>query len=375
MSLNVSTMRGVMYYGVPYQVNVTNLPVPAIQEPTDALVRITTSALCGSDMHMYHGYQGDVPSWQMGHEAMGYIAEIGHAVSSLAVGDYVVIPDNVASGHLDLEPRQWESFGVGAGLDGLQAEYARVPFADDSLIPVPLTHNTTNATMEQNYVLLSDIFPTGYTAVERSGMEPGDTVAVFGAGPVGLIAVYTALMRGASKVYSIDHVPMRLAIAERMGAIPINFAESDPVQQIMQHEPSGVKRAVDCVGMEAVNGDGETDSGIVISNMLQVTAQGGGIGQVGVYLPTTNGSGSPLGSLLNTNITFSAAEFFAKGLSFKSGIVDPLPLAGQLIDLIASGRANPAEYIGTASVGIEEAPEYYRRFSDHEEVKVFFTFP
>lgn len=229
--------------------------------------------------------------------------------------------------------------------------------------------------MEQNYVLLSDIFPTGYTAVQRSGIQPGDTVAVFGAGPVGLIAVYSAILLGASRVYSIDHVPMRLEIAERMGAIPINFYETDPVQQILEYEPSGVKRAVDCVGMEAVNREGDIDEGIVISNMLAVTAQGGGIGQVGVYIPTANGPGAPLGSNLNTNVTFSASDFFIKGLSFQSGIVDPLPLAGQLVDLIASGKANPAEYISTASVSIEEAPEYYRRFSDHEEVKVYFRFP
>lgn len=119
MSLN-ATMRAVMYYGVPYQVNVTDVPIPIIQNQTDAIVRITTAALCGSDLHMYHGYQGQNASWQMGHEAMGYITEIGSAVSSLAVGDYVVIPDNVASGHLDLEPRAWESFGVGSELGGLQ---------------------------------------------------------------------------------------------------------------------------------------------------------------------------------------------------------------------------------------------------------------
>lgn len=259
--------------------------------------------------------------------------------------------------------------------DFATAEYARVPFADDSLIPVPLTHNTTNATIEQNYVLLSDIFPTGYTAVQRSGMQPGDTVAVFGAGPVGLIAVYSAILLGASRVYSIDHVPMRLEIAERMGAIPINFDETDPVQQIMEYEPAGVQRAVDCVGMEAVNREGETDEGIVISNMLALTAQGGGIGQVGVYLPTENRTGSPLGSNIDTDVTFPAWEFFAKGLSFQSGIVDPLPIAGELINLIQSGKANPSEYISTASVSIEDAPEYYRRFSGHEEVKVFFRFP
>lgn len=126
MALN-ATMRGVVFDGNPFQVSVVDLPRPNIINHTDAVVRITTSAICGSDLHMYHGVQGGTPPWGMGHEAIGYISEIGNAVSSLAVGDYVVIPDNVDSGHLEMEPESLQSYGGGSGLDGLQGMNAENP--------------------------------------------------------------------------------------------------------------------------------------------------------------------------------------------------------------------------------------------------------
>lgn len=390
-------MRGVVFDGNPFQVSVVDLPRPNIINHTDAVVRITTSAICGSDLHMYHGVQGGTPPWGMGHEAIGYISEIGNAVSSLAVGDYVVIPDNVDSGHLEMEPESLQSYGGGSGLDGLQgmnaenpalsrlltsslmsefllAEYARVPFADDSLIPVPLTQNTTNSSIERDYLTVSDIFATGWSAVDYSGFEPGDTVAVFGAGPVGLLAAYSALLRGASRVYSVDHVPMRLERAASIGAIPINFNESDPVQQILEHEPLGVTRALDCVGMEAINAQGDLQEDIVLQNMVGVAAQNGGLGQVGVYMAQSSSAGAPLGDTIAQNITFPVTEFFGKHLRYEGGVVDPKILAPGLVELIAAGRAHPS-FISTASIGLEEAPRYYERFDRHEEIKVYIHFP
>ncbi|KAI9045853.1 glutathione-independent formaldehyde dehydrogenase [Aspergillus affinis] len=373
MALN-ATMRGVVFDGTPFQVSVVDLPRPNIINHTDAVVRITTSAICGSDLHMYHGFQGGTPPWGMGHEAIGYISELGNAVSSLAVGDYVVIPDNVGSGHLEMEPESLQSYGGGSGLDGLQAEYARVPFADDSLIPVPLTHNSTNSSIERDYLTVSDIFATGWSAVDYSGFEPGDTVAVFGAGPVGLLAAYSALLRGASRVYSVDHVPMRLERAASIGAIPINFNESDPVQQILERESLGVTRALDCVGMEAINTQGDIQEDIILQNMVGVVAQNGGLGQVGVYMAQSSSAGAPLGDTIAQNITFPVTEFFGKHLRYEAGVVDPKVLAPQLVELIAAGRAHPS-FISTASIRLEEAPRYYERFDRHEEIKVYIHFP
>lgn len=254
------------------------------------------------------------------------------------------------------------------------AEYARVPFADDSLIPVPLTHETTNSSIECDYLTTGDIFATGWSAIDYSGFQPGDTVAVFGAGPVGLLAAYSALLRGASNVYSVDREPMRLERAASIGAIPINFNESDPVQQIMKHEPNGVTRAVDCVGMEAVNARGESEEGIILRNMINVVAQNGGIGQIGVYMRQETSPAAPLGDSIPQNVPFAISDFFLKHLRYEAGIVDPKVLAPQLVELISAGRARPS-FISTAEIRIDEVPRYYERFDRKEEIKVYIHFP
>ncbi|KAL1626440.1 hypothetical protein SLS56_006844 [Neofusicoccum ribis] len=366
-------MRGVVYQGVPFEMVVQDLPMPTIGNQTDAIVRITTSALCGSDLHVYRGVNGGTPPWNMGHEALGYISEIGSAVSSLSVGDYVVIPDTANHGHLELEPTSLDFFGNGAVLsEGLQSEYARVRFADDNLIPIPLTPETTNRSIEQDYLTISDIFGTAWTSLDFAGFEPGDTVAVFGAGPVGLLVAYSALLRGALRVYSVDHVQMRLERAASIGAIPIDFT-ADAVAQILENEPNGVMRSVDAVGMEAVNSNLEHEDGIVITQMIAVTHIAGGIGIPGVYATQENSPGAPLGSTLSPNISISMSDFFSKGLSMRSGAVDPKLVAPELVSLISSGKAQPG-FIKSAEISIEEAPEYYARFNRQEELKVYIHF-
>ncbi|KAL4985924.1 hypothetical protein BDW68DRAFT_198484 [Aspergillus falconensis] len=368
-------MRGVVYQGNPFQMTVQNLPMPVIQNPTDAVVRITMSALCGSDLHVYRGVAGGVPPWTMGHEAVGYIEEIGSGVSAFDVGDYVIIPDTANHGQIQMEPEPLEFFGNGAGLsDGLQAEYARIPFADANLIPIPVTTNTTNVTVEQDYLTVSDIFGTAWTALDFSGFEPGDTVAVFGAGPVGLLTAYSAILRGASRVYSVDHIPMRLERAASAGAVPINFAESDPVEQILAHEPSGVMRSVDCVGMEALNAQLNHQQDIVVQQMISVTHVGGGIGQVGVWMAQDDSPGAPLGHLMSPSMDFPLSDFFSKRLKFQAGPVDPKKVASQLVELIHTGKARPS-FIESATIDIEEVPEYYERFNRTEELKVYIRFP
>lgn len=242
------------------------------------------------------------------------------------------------------------------------------------MIPVPLTANTTNSSIERDYMTTSDIFATGWSAITFSGFEPGDSVAVFGAGPVGLLAAYSAILRGASRVYSVDHVPMRLQRAESIGAIPINFDDSDPVQQIIKHELNGVTRAVDCVGMEAVNSNGDIQENIVVENMVSVAATQGGIGQVGVFMTQGSSPGAPRGDTLSPNISFPITDFFGKHLRYEAGVVDPKLVAPELVQLIASGRAHPS-FITSAIIGIEDVPRYYERFDHREEIKVYIHFP
>ncbi|KAI8271214.1 hypothetical protein K4K58_000092 [Colletotrichum sp. SAR11_239] len=379
MALNSSfgsaLMRGIMYRGIPGEITVENIPMPTILNQTDAVVRITTSALCGSDLHVYRGYQGGAPPWNMGHEAIGYISELGSAMSGLEVGDYVIIPDTVNHGRLEMEPTALDFYGNGAVVtDGLQSEYARVRFADSNLIPIPLTRETTNTTIEQDYLTISDSFATGWASLDFSGFETGDTVAVFGAGPVGLLAAYSAVLRGASKVYVVDHVQARLDRAASIGAIPINFATRDPVAQILAAEPNGVTRSIDCVGIEALNSTLEHEPNIILNQMVNLTHVGGGIGQVGVYMAQPDSPGSPLGSTFSPIASFPLSDFFGKRLKFQAGPVDPKVYAPMLVELISSGKASP-HFVASASISIKDVPAYYARFNAHDEIKVFIHFP
>ncbi|KFX85976.1 hypothetical protein O988_09829, partial [Pseudogymnoascus sp. VKM F-3808] len=255
-------MRAVVWSGFVKNVTVQSVPIPIIQNPTDAIVRVTAAGICGTDIHTYHGYLGSAtPPWVMGHEAAGVVVEIGSAVEFTRIGDEVVIPDQAHTGMLNMALAQSpSSFGgiLGLGSDygdnyGCQAEYVRVAHADMSLIPIP-QNNAADAPSILDYLFVGDIFSTGWTAVQRSGFEAGDTVAVFGGGPVGQLAAYSAILEGASRVYLVDPNPARLALAKSKGAIPISLNGSiSAVDQILSHEPNGVTRSVDCVGYEAVN--------------------------------------------------------------------------------------------------------------------------
>jgi threonine dehydrogenase-like Zn-dependent dehydrogenase len=337
MASNMTAMmRAVAQFGQALNVSVVDVPVPTILNATDVIVKINMSAICGSDMHTYHAESGSPEQpYLYGHEAIGYVTEAGDAVQFLRVGDYVVIPDNLDNGHWTSEPDVYDpplGFGglVGEVLPGVQskycpkgplmramhancaitfiAEYARIPFADNSLIPVPVNGSTNESTLI-DYLFVSDIFSTAWSGVTWSGFTPGDSVAVFGAGPVGLLAAYSAVLRGASRVYSVDYVQERLDLAASIGAIPINFHNSSAVKQIMQREPGGVRRSVDAVGFEAENANGTVDSSIVLREMVEVTAPGGGMGIVGLYNDTLS--------------DFSIGGAYVKNIAINGGIVLP----------------------------------------------------
>ncbi|KAH7124976.1 alcohol dehydrogenase [Dactylonectria estremocensis] len=348
-------MRAVAWYGQP------------------RCVRITSSAICGSDLHFYHGYGGspNVP-WGLGHEAVGFVSEIGDAVTTLNVGDYVIIPDNADDGQWG--PAHPLSFGTGAeNYGGLQAEYARVPFADNSLIQIPI--NSTHSEAELDYLMVADVFTTGWHSLTYSGFEAGDSVAVFGAGPVGLLAAYSAILRGASRVYVVDRIERRLEIAKSIGAVAIDFSAEDPIAAILAQEPEGVTRSLDCVGFESTNSTGQMQTGIVLEQMIGVTTIYGGMGIAGVYNGGSNStSGAPFAGMLPAEIPFPMAALWRKGLQVGSGIVLPLLRAPPLLELIASSKASPS-FVVSAEISIEEAPEYYKRYSDHLENKVVIRFP
>lgn len=260
-----------------------------------------------------------------------------------------------------------------------KAEYLRIPFADNGLIPIPsleYTNSTTNETVSlaNDYVMISDIFATGWASLDYAGFQPGDTVAVFGAGPVGLMAAYSAMLRGASTVYSVDYVPDRLQLAESIGSVPINFRDADPVDQILALEPNGVTRSVDAVGYEQVNRNLTVQSDVIIHNMLAVTSTGGGLGTVGVYNHESgNTETAPRASTVRTEINFSLSGFFFGEFKWEAGPSDPIALGPELVRLVASGKARPG-FIVSDVINIEDAPEAYARFERHDATKVVIAF-
>ncbi|OGM41062.1 hypothetical protein ABOM_010246 [Aspergillus bombycis] len=361
MTVLNETMRAVVWQGQPFNISVLDVPKPTILNPTDVIVRMSRAAICGSDLHIYRGtMEGQVLPVGVGHEGVGYVSEVGSLVGSLNIGDPVIVPFTSPDGHFDtsLTPIPYAAFGNGGTLGGTQAEYLRVPFADEGLIPIPNVNYTDPATNEtvsllNDYVMLSDIFATGWTALDFADMQPGDTVAVFGAGPVGLMAAYSAVLRGASRVYSIDYVSERLRLAESIGAIPINFRDTDPVDQIMALEPNGVARSLDCVGFEQVNRNLTVQSDVIIQNI--------------------NTASQPRASTIHTHFNLSLADFWSRGFHWGAGISRPLDLAPQLLQLVASGKARPG-FIVSDVIDIEDAPAAYARFNNHSATKVVINF-
>ncbi|PVH78799.1 GroES-like protein [Cadophora sp. DSE1049] len=350
-------MRAVAQMGVPFEVSVIDVPVPQIQYGTDAIVRLNASAICGSDLHSYRAGAGSPEDPHLyGHEAIGYITEIGNAVQFLNVGDYVVIPCNNDDGHYTGDPDYYVP-EVNFGGPCTSAEYLRVPFADNTLVPVPLNASSEMSTM-LDYMYMGDIFATAWEGLGWSNFKAGDTVAIFGAGPVGLLTAYSARLQGASRVYIVDRHQSRLNLAESIGAIGINFLETDPVQEILAREPDGVRRGIECVGFEAEDATGVQDSSLVLQQLVNITATRGGISVIGIF---NNGMSD-----------FNIGTMYNKGISAKGGYVWPLN-SSELVALVSAGVAKPS-FITSSLIDIEQAPEYFERFERGEESKVVITF-
>ncbi|KAF6837441.1 alcohol dehydrogenase GroES-like domain-containing protein [Colletotrichum plurivorum] len=366
------TMKAVFWEGKPYEmVTKSDVPMPRLSEPEDAVVRITTSALCGTDLHTYHGILGsaEVP-YAVGHEAVGIVEQVGDAVDSFQVGDRVVVlattQDGVQSPHNQIFPNT-ASYGLGndfgPGLGGLQAEYVRVPHADSSLLKIP------KKLPDREWLFLGDIFPTAWEALSWSGFEAGDTVAVFGAGPVGLLCAYSAIIRGASLVYVVDHVPQRLAKAASIGAVPINFTKgASASEQILALQPGGVNRAVDCCGQECVNAELKPQQDYIIREAVKVTSVGGGVGIPGSYLAQEASAGAPNAGTMKPELLFPVSEACIKSVTVRFGLVELLPSLAPLFKLIENGRARPG-FVVTGEYSLDDAPKAWKRFDQHLEIK------
>jgi glutathione-independent formaldehyde dehydrogenase len=363
-------VKAVVYQG-PKQVAVTDVPDAKVVEPTDAVIRITTTNICGSDLHMYEGRTAVENGTVLGHENMGIVEEVGSAVQRIKVGDRVSVPFNVACGVCRNCTTGWTSFctrtnptegmdGAAYGYanmgpyDGGQAEYLRVPYADFNLLELP-----PGTEHENDFTMLSDIFPTGWHGVVLSGMQPGDRVAVFGAGPVGLMAAHSALLMGASEVFVVDQLADRLALATSIGATAIDFSQGSPVDQILEHTGGlGTDRGVEAVGFQAHDHGGQEHPELTLDNLVNVVRTTGGIGVVGVYVPQDPGVDPPEKA---DRVAWQYGTFFTRGQSMGTGQAPVKRYNRQLRDLILTGRATPG-FIVSHEVGLDQAVDAYDKF-------------
>ena len=374
-------MRAVVYKQ-PFEVAVENVPDPSIQHPNDAIVRITSSCICGSDLHMYEGRTAAEPGIVFGHENMGIIVEVGPAVKERKVGDRVVMPFNVACGFCKNCLGGYTGFcttvnpGFAGGAYGYvamgpwvggQAEYMQVPFVDFNALPLP--EGTEN---EANYALLADIFPTGYHGTELAGVRPGESVVVFGAGPVGLMAAYSAVIRGAAEVYCVDHVQERLDKAESIGAIPINYDHADPVEQIKERRGGhGTDKGIDAVGYQAtsagssaVGGEQDEVPNIVLNQLIEAVNPTGALGIPGLYVPSDPGGVNEAAKRGALSINFG--KLFEKGLRLGTGQCNVKQYNAYLRDLIAAGRGSP-DFVVSHEVPLDDAADAYTKFDRRVE--------
>ena len=375
-------MKAVRYHK-PKDVRVDDVDEPRIEHPRDAVLRVTSTAICGSDLHIYNGLLPQLREMTLGHEFMGVVEEVGPEVTNLRPGDRVVVPFPIACGrcwycthgtpnscensnHLH-GPEGQVLKGKGAGLfgytdlyggkDGGQAEKVRVPFADYGPRKVP------DAMKDEQVLFLTDILPTAYEAVRWGEVRPGDTVAVFGCGPVGLLTQRLAKHAGAGKVIGVDIQDYRLDMAKRlMGSVTVNADEQDPDDFIRgETEGRGADVCIDAVGMEADRNILEKVGALVhlqrgtmkvLRHCLGSVRRGGRVSIVGVYgLPYDN---YPLG------------QFFDKGLQMRGGQANVHEVIDELQELVVSGKLR-ADDIITHVRPLEEAPEMYDVFNRKED--------
>ncbi|WP_440008878.1 glutathione-independent formaldehyde dehydrogenase [Halomicrococcus sp. SG-WS-1] len=376
-------MNAVVYQG-EHEVTVEEVDEPEIKHPNDVVVDITTTAICGSDLHMYEGRTGAEPGIVFGHENMGIVEQVGEGVSTLSEGDRVVMPFNVACGFCENCEEGYTGFctnvnpGFAGGAYGYvamgpyqggQAEKLRVPYADFNALKLPPGDEHEDA-----FALLADIFPTGWHGTELANLQAGDSVAIFGAGPVGLMAAYSAKIKGASEIYVVDRVPSRLDLAEEhCDATPINFEDADPVERIKDAHGGGVDKGVDAVGYQAIDDDKEADDAydparenpaIVLNQLIQTVRPTGQIGVVGLYVPEDPGAPDEMAAQGRLGIDFG--KLFEKGQKLGTGQCNVKEYNRELRDLIIQGRADPS-WVVSHRTSLEDAPEMYERFDQREE--------
>jgi threonine dehydrogenase-like Zn-dependent dehydrogenase len=380
-------MRALTWHGKK-DIRCDTVPDPIIEQPRDAIVRVSSCAICGSDLHLFDGFMPGMKSGDiMGHEFMGEVVEVGKENSALKTGDRVVVPFTIICGECDQCRRGNFSvcertnrnrdaadklfghttaglFGythLTGGYPGGQAEYVRVPFADKTHVKIP------DGLSDEQVLFLGDIFPTGWQAALQCDIEPSDTVAIWGAGPVGQMAIRSAALLGARQVVAIDWVPERLEMARAGGAIPVNFKEESVLDRLADLTMGkGPEKCIDAVGMESHATRSfdsmydrakqavmlETDRPHVLREMIYVCRPAGVLSVPGVY-----------GGLID-KIPFGAS--MNKGLTWRMGQTHVNRWTDDLLRRIQEGQIDPS-FVITHTVALEDGPSMYKTFRDKED--------
>ena len=382
-------MKAVVWHGLG-DIRLDDVADPALKEPTDAVIRLTASAICGTDLHFVRGTMAGMRAGTiLGHEGVGIVEQVGPMVRDLAPGDRVVVCSTISCGtcsycrsgytaqcdHANPNAKGTAFFGgpeAAGAINGLQAERARIPFASNTLVRLP------EAVTDDQAILVSDIFPTGWYGAVLAEVKEGDTVVVFGCGPVGQFAIASARLQGAHRVIAVDRLEDRLAMARRQGAFPVNFEREDPVAAIQALTGGvGVDRVIDAVGVDAIHAhhgpaaakaaeqeetfareqrqvapeqnphDGNWQPGDAPSQALrwavQALAKAGTLGIIGVYPPEAESF--PIGEAMNKNLSINAGNcnhrtYIPKLLELvRSGVIDPVAVLTQKAELTGAIEA------------------------------------
>ena len=375
-------MRALCWHGKE-DIRCETVPDPKIIDPGDAIIKVTACAICGSDLHLMGGFVSGMESGDvLGHEAMGEVIETGPGVHRLKKGDRVVVPFTISCGECRM--CKWGLFSccersnpAGAkeakqigyptaglfgyshlygGFPGGQAEYLRVPFADVGPVKIP------ESLSDEQVLFLSDIFPTGYQAAEQCDLGPGDTVAVFGCGPVGQFAIKSAFMLGAERVIAIDSVPERMALARQSGAETLEYTDVDLQNNILDlTKGKGPDAVIEAVGMESHGSGGLMESvkselsaaerPFALEQAIMACRPGGTVSLPGVFV---NAVEVPMGA------------FVGKSLTMKTGQTHVQKYLQPLLRRIEAGEIDPS-FLITHRVGLEDGPDAYKMFRDKED--------
>jgi glutathione-independent formaldehyde dehydrogenase len=373
-------MKALVYHG-PKKVSIDTVPDPKIEKLTDVIIKLTTTNICGSDLHMYEGRTDVEKGKILGHENLGEVVEIGKAVDTVKKGDKVVLPFNIGCGFCANCERGLTGFcltcadptvmpgmaGAAYGFAGMgpyqggQAQYLRVPYADFNCLQLP-----PDATeKEHDYVMLSDIFPTGWHATRLANLQPGESIVIYGAGPVGLMAAMSARIQGASQIFVVDGKEDRLALAASIGATPINSMSGEIGEQIRQATGGwGADCGVEAIGYQCHNSKGKEVPNLVMNGLVDCVKATGSIGVIGVFIPQDPKADDTLAK--KGQIAFDFGKFWFKGQKMGTGQCNVKMYNRRLRDLIHAGKANPSTII-SHTLPLEEAPTAYKHFDDRDK--------